>query len=452
MSASSSPPPSASPDVVVVGGGTAGAAVAHFLAVRGIRTLLVEARERANAGACWINGIEDDLFPAVDLPAPPADVFYHHAPAFHMQAGTDGPRTIVRDPPTMEVDMRALNRWLLELAEEAGATLQFRTRATVARDAEGWFVRVRNQELRPACVVDASGLPTAHWGLDPALHICTAWQGVYAVTDAAAAAAWCERHRVAPGETLSFTGVEGGYSILNVLWIPERGEVAILTGTLLREGYRRAGTIAGEFVRATPWIGRRRFGGGGLIPLAPFPGPTVDDRLVRLGNAAGQVFSQHGSGVAQGIRAASLAANAIAAAIQIGDTSAAGLWSFEHEHQITAGRTLAAWQPLRLLSSSLSPHETELLFAAGVLNARSAHAALAQKLPPEDLRMVPGLLRHARDLLPMAPRLVESLRVSHAMRDHYARHPARGPSSDYDDWNMKQGRLMRRAERLGFRA
>ncbi len=441
-------------ECLVTGAGTAGATAAWLLAVKGVRTTLVDARARENVGASWVNGVEPGLFDELQLPTPPNDVWFHRSPRFVVQARDTDIRCVVDDLPTVEVDMRALNAWLLDLCEQAGVRLQFRTRATIGDSIDGRrTVTLRGVAAQADMVIDAGGLTGSRtWErLDPEDDVCSAYQAVYDVTDVDAARAWFLDRGLRPTDTLSMAGVEAGYSICNATLSDDASHVALLTGAMHRDGLRRGGRIAADFVRATPWIGRRRFGGGGLIPLRAPWDSFVDDQLIRLGNAAGMVFPQHGSGVAPGMRAAAIAANTAAAALQLADTTLHGLWPFNGQYYRGPGGLNAMYQPLRYLSSSLAPHELELLIASGAINPSGVRAALAQQPMAPDTRALWSMLRHARDLAPLLPALGQAVTLGRSLHQHALSFPGRGPYGEYRSWCARHDRLMRRARALAHR-
>lgn len=438
-------------DCLVIGAGTSGAAAAWLLALRGVKVALVDARERRNVGASWMNGVEDTLFDELDLPEPPAGVRVHRAARFIVQAGDAGPRTVVEDVPTCEVDMRALNAWLLELGEAAGVEMRFRARAEVLGVEEGLRqVRIGRRVESVPVVIDSSGLTGSNLyeTLDDALDICSAFQGVYHLTDRDAAQRWIDAHDLRPGETLSMAGVEGGFSILNVSVDEAMTEVHILTGAMHRPEYRTGGRIAMEFIRSQGWIGKRIFGGGGLIPLAPGEPSHVEDHLLRIGNAAGHVFTQHGSGVAPGLRAASIAANAVACALQLGNTRADGLWAFDRLWWSGPGAVCAEYQPLRYLSSSLTVDEMALLIEAGIIAPSSVRRALAQAPMDKDVRIAARVARHGIRLRRLLPRLATTILLADQLTAHARRYPDRGPWGGYDAWRDGWQRKLDRARAL----
>jgi flavin-dependent dehydrogenase len=203
-----------------------------------------------------------------------------------------------------------------------------------------------------------------------------------------------------------------------------------------------------EFIRSQSWIGKRLFGGGGLIPLAPGEPSHVDDHLVRIGNAAGHVFTQHGSGVAPGLRAASLAANAIACAFQMGNTRADGLWAFDHQWWSGPGAVGAEYQPLRYLSSSLTLDELAVMIEAGIITPLSVRRALAQAPMDRDLRVAARVVRHGRKLRALLPRLAATVLLADQLATHARRYPARGPRGGYDGWRDGWHRKLDRARAL----
>lgn len=445
---------------LVVGAGTTGTFLAFALASRGVPVVLAERRSLSNAGARWVNGVQADLLGSLQLPPPPDGLVFHAAERFVMSAADSAHRVTVEEPPLVEMDMRALGAWLLELAEGVGVEVRPRARVVLgpAEDGER-LVTVNGRAERFAVVLDARGY---HEGLleeipeadrlpfTPALDVCAAFQGVYDVRDPEAARIWLGEHGISPGDTWSRAGVEGGYSVLNVCLSEAGDALAVLTGSMQRQGYRPGGTIAGDFVRSMAFVGRRRFGGGRLIPLAPPSASLVEDSLVRVGDAAGQVFPLHGSGIAQGMRAADLAANAVAAALQLGDTSAHGLWSYNVQWQRGEGATNAFHQPLRLLTSSFTREETCAVLEHGLLGSSTLRAGLAQQLPPVDAGALVGATLGLGEVWPILPRVAAAGMLARTMQAHWRAFPRRGPRGEYTSWVRRARALVERAQALAL--
>jgi hypothetical protein len=231
--------------------------------------------------------------------------------------------------------------------------------------------------------------------------------------------------------------------------LEDLSHVAILSGAIHANHLRSGARMAHDFVARHPWIGPAQTQGAGLIPLLPLrPVDWIERGLVRIGDAAGQVFPLHGSGIAQGMQAASFAANTISAALQMGDVTEAGLWSYVVAMQRGPSRIADSYQPLRCFSQRVRPHELELLMISGIMNANAVRAGLLQHPMPLDPAVAMRALRHARDLLPIAIPVARMLSLTGALLVHGLRIPKRWDTVRIHAWQKKWDQLMHGARRL----
>ena len=384
-------------DVLIIGAGTAGAAAAAACAQRHMKVVCADARRLEDSGARWVNGVPEWCFEEAGVPAPKGTELRGQGAPFHMIAGQGPSRVVLRGHGLMDVDMRHLIARLQEYARSAGATLVGgqRVRGIQRLDGGGARVQVGDKVVEARWVIDASGLGGAGLVDRPkpaAADLCAAAQYVHHVDDVQAATAWFRSHQVAPGETLCFTGIAGGYSILNVQLHGER--VAMLTGSIPAAGHPAGQVILDRFVAEQPWVGTRLFGGARAIPLR-LPYDRLDDGAVALlGDAACQVFAMHGSGIGAGLIAARLLANSLA--------DGRGTWGYNVDWQRRFGGLFAASCLFARFSRSLSVAQMGVLMDAGLMREGIAVAGLEQKPvkpAPSDL---PGLVGGALK----APRVV----------------------------------------------
>ena len=416
-------------DLAIVGAGTAGAAAATFAARRGLRVLCLDRRPLEQAGARWINGVPAWVFAALDLEAPSPPERVGAGQPFHLVAGYEGPRVVIRDHQVLALDMRALVARLQAEAFAAGATLV----GELAVEAiEGRRLETKRGAVECTWIVDASGLA----GLDlldsPTLDrrdLCAAAQEVRRC-DPEGARAYLARHRVAEGDTLCFSGIAGGYSILNLDAHDDR--VSLLTGTIPADSGISGRQLLDEFVAAQTWIGALEFGGARAIPVRRSHDILARGAFAAIGDAGCQVFPAHGSGIAPQLWAAKILADNLAAG--------AGVQGYAVEFQRRVGGLLASYDLFRRFSRDLSTRELADLFEAGLMSEAASRAGIEQRMPSlptptELLALVRGLRRVpnlARRLLAVAAKMV-------AVEGLYARYP-RSPAR-LDRWQRAVARV-----------
>ncbi|MFT5680514.1 MAG: flavin-dependent dehydrogenase [Myxococcota bacterium] len=415
-------------DVVIVGAGSAGAATALSCARRGLRTLCIDGKPLARAGASWINAIPRHCFTSARIAPPFGAERISEGTPFHLIAGWDGPSVHIPSDGLIEVDMRLLVDRLQREAIEAGA--QLRGGVTMRGQTEQGVV-TDDGEITARFVVDASGMKGA--GLlprpvVPAERICAAAQAVHRVTNEQAAADFFTSLGHRPGDVIVFTGIAGGYSIVNISLHGDR--IGILTGAIPGLGHPSGAQLLRRFVAAQPWIGERLSGGAGAIPLAA-PQHLARGAVALVGDAGGQVYAMHGSGVGAGMVAGELLAETLADGGTPEDY--ATRWLRTHGGNF-AGAFLFA-----RLSATLSTDEITALMAGGLMTPGLLADGLAQRTPRPRPRELPGMLGGVARQHRLIRRLAPALAKMAAAEALYAAIPARRGRSA---WERQVARLL----------
>ncbi|MBT9555440.1 MAG: FAD-binding protein [Myxococcales bacterium] len=400
-------------DVVVVGAGTAGAAAAADLAGRGLRTLCIDRRPLNGAGATWVNAVPRWAFDDAGIEPPRGDELLGEGHRFNIVCGY-GPEKITLDEHgVLEVDMRLLVARLHALAAQRGATLEGETSALACR---GDVLDTSAGPVRARWIVDASGLAGSGLFEAPPVareDLCVAAQEVREVNDPVAARAFFARHGVEPGDTLCFTGIAGGFSIINVRLDGE--QLSILCGSIPAFGNPSGQKMLDQFVASNPFIGPKRFGGARAIPLARPRERLVRGNVIALGDVAGQVFSAHGSGIGAGLVAARM----------LGEALAAGRpYDYAARWQRRFGGTFAAYDVFRRFSQTLTEGDLRELMRAGLIDSDSATAAMQQRFPSIGLTSLVARLQGAAAVPRLAMRFGPMLARMAALLAFYRTYPS----------------------------
>ena len=390
-------------DIVVVGLGSAGAAAAWHCARRGMTVVGLDRRALGDCGARWVNGVAGWQLEEAEIPRPTSPEVVSGASSFHLVAGHGPERIVARGHGVLDIDMRRFGTRLQDMAKSAGAELygECKVVSIDGGDEERQIVATDRESFSADHDIVATGL---HQGLvdTPAVdrkHLCAAAQGVYQIEDKQAAEAFFSEHQVSESETLCFTGVEGGYSILNLRWHGD--DLSILTGSIPADGYPSGRAILESFVDSHGWVGEQRFGGSRAIPLRRPYCRLANTRLALVGDAACQVFSAHGSGVGLGVIAARLVADSL--------EQTGGLREYEVKFHRRFGGLLMAYDAFRQFSQTLTTDDVGTLIKSGLLEASSSSATLAQRWPTPNPAAALKLARSASSNPRLTARLLTTL-------------------------------------------
>lgn len=358
-------------DVAIVGAGTAGAAAALACARKGLEVVCLDRRPLAEAGARWVNGVAAWMFDEAGVPRPKGDELVGEGHAFHLIAGRGPEKVVMHGHEVLEVDMRKLVERLQTSATEAGA--RFIGEAHI-EGFDGEELRTSAGQVRARFYIDASGLSGAR--LLEQLQVersdlCAAAQEVREVRNLDAARAWFDSQGVRPGDTLCFTGIAGGYSIINARLDGET--IGILTGSIPAEGHPSGKELLDGFVAEHDFIGDKIYGGARAIPLRRPYERLGQGNVALLGDAACQVFSAHGSGIGIGLIAARILAEALA--------DGRGPHGYTVTWHRRYGGLLATYELFRRFSQSLTIPELEAMMRAGLMDATTVGSGLEQRLP-----------------------------------------------------------------------
>ncbi|MBT3221903.1 MAG: hypothetical protein HN348_22745 [Proteobacteria bacterium] len=188
-----------------------------------------------------------------------------------------------------------------------------------------------------------------------------------------------------------------------------------------------------RFVCQQPWIGAKISGGGRAIPLAPPLLRVGQGQVAVVGDAACQVFSPHGSGVAQGMLAAHVLAKSLAKGRNAEDYNA--VWQRRY------GGHLAGAVAFRRFSQSLSVDELSDMIERKVLSPPMVRNSLIQRPPRPPKR---ALLRSGRGMVrrpQLAPRMLSMLARMKLIQEFYRLYPRN--AAKIPQWARQLARLAR---------
>ena len=400
-------------DLVVIGLGTAGAAAAGLAAGAGLKVIGLDRRPLETAGARWVNAVPKWCFERAGLALPEPPELRVASSPFHLIAGWGPTRLTLAGHELLEVDMRLLIARLQREAVAAGAELRGAVSVT------GFSNGVLDTDAGPIqtrWVADASGLAGAGLIQRPRPRpeeLCTAAQEVRRINNHQSAMAFLRRYDAAEGETLAFTCVAGGYSVVNVR--VDGDEISILTGSIPATGAPAGRVLMDRFVEEHAWVGDTIFGGARAIPLGRPHLRLAEGPVALLGDAANQVYAMHGSGIGAGLVAAAMLVKSLAG----GGTPE----DYNYEWQRAWGGQMAGAVAFARFSSTVTPEDMATLIRSGLMNPDLTRKGLEQTPPTPAAATLPLLALGVARAPQLALRLAPVLARITALRALYATVP-----------------------------
>ncbi|OQB27186.1 MAG: putative oxidoreductase [Chloroflexi bacterium ADurb.Bin180] len=336
-------------DVIIVGAGPAGSVTAWEAARLGLSVLLLEKRQEIGSPVRCAEGITHSALASFLPPDPRWISATIRTASIHVVEPTREQEWVPAQEPAEDAAMgyvlerRVFDRVLAEQAAAAGARVMVKTAAEgLLRDGQRVVgVRVRG----PSGAMDITARVTV--GADGVESRVGAWAGID-TTLAQADLMSCAQYLMAGVETDPHTTVyyldqelaPGGYA-----WIFPKGDGRANVGLGVQAGITEKAPIEllNRFVDKYPFLSRGNpvtlVSGG--VPVGLPPAQIVADGLLLVGDAARQVDPLTGGGIANGMEAGRLAAQVVAEALDVGDTSAKALGRYAELWSAGRGKDMA---------------------------------------------------------------------------------------------------------------
>lgn len=425
-------------DVVVAGAGCAGSVFSVRMASRGFRVLLIDRKRADELGTDAVDFLESEAFElsSIDPPVPPE--------ARPPIKGMDvlSPDTTTRIPITdhqyTKVDRKLFAQRLHNLAKQSGVEVMTQCIVGGAEIDNGFVVSVNTDRGDFPCrlAVGASGLDRVlcrdiprGMGIPRRLRTRD-FISVYRETrelDPDATENGFER-----GKVEYYMGRHGGFS-----WVHADEEGTIDVGTAVQDipGAPDPREIVLGFIRSNPGVGERVLRrGGGRIPTRRPLNTMVASGLMVMGDAACQATPFLGRGVGGAMTGAALAADAAAFALEAGDVSVAGLWSYNYHFMLERGAHMAALDCMRIFLQRMPEKEFTSSLSRGVIDEREMASALSGKfeIPTAQVK-IKSVLKGFRDV-PLLVRFGSALKLAVRAFELYGQYPREYDPPEYADW------------------
>ena len=338
-------------DVIIVGGGPSGSHTARRLAENGYQVLVLERRQRVGEKHCCTGIVGQECVNTFKIESKvilrklnSATLFSPSGNSLHLCR---------EEPQACVLDRPAFDTLLAERAQRAGAEYRFNYRVTdIAFESEQADVTAShyNKEIKISAraVVIASGFSSA---LNQRVGL-GAPKDYVAGVQVEIATPGLEETEVYFGE------MAPGFFGWLVPTVPGMGRVGLMTrrkpGLYLKKWLQQLaaqGKIAAADVRPS-------YGG---IPLKP-PARTYGERVIAVGDAAGQVKPTTGGGIYFGLLGAEIAAGVLCRALADGDLSAKRLAAYERAWRKKLGGELKTGYRARKLFERLNYRQIDRLF------------------------------------------------------------------------------------------
>jgi len=369
------------PEIVVVGAGPAGCFFALEAAQRGAHVTIIEKKNRTNLGHKRPDDVERSVFQRLGMDIP-AVTEWSHSPSNTVAIPPD--LSGRRDLGSADVIPLAMDRFITRLVAKAqsqgvklidSATVQALTFIDGTADSLVYERAGQHYTIMAPLYVDASGMSGVlrkqpgflgqhHDGMTNH-DICTAYRGKI-FPPAAKLEEYANRHQYRDRINYSLLASRGSYSVENIMVNMAENWLDILIGFKKSWG----GTARQEvqaYLDREGFVGEKIIGAGGFIPIRQSLDVLVNDHLMIIGNAACQVISAIGSGVASSMLAAQLAAKTAVHALRIGKTDRATLWSYNCEYQRGRGALMAYFYGSQLATEAVLPHDAAWLIMSGMV-------------------------------------------------------------------------------------
>ena len=381
-------------DVIIIGAGPCGSHIARDLSRLGYRVVVVEKNVQPGDNVCCTGIISQECLRAFAFDD---NLVLRQANSAKLISASGKCLRLQREAPVAAIiDRPRLNISLARQAEEAGARYLFGATATdIVAGADVVEVSINGQRketvLKAEAIVIATGFGSklpGKLGLGEIGQFTVGAQAEVTTYGVDEVEIYLDRE-LAPGAFAWLVPTSDGRGLAGLL-TQRRADFRLknLLDTLYRQG-----KIAS----------RQMLLGHGLIPLRPLA-KSYADRVLVIGEAAGQVKPTSGGGIYYGLLCADIASEVLHKAFLKGDLSATTLSAYQKRWRARLNRELTLGYWARSLFARLSDKNIDYLFRAAIKRRIPELVATTKTLTFDWHSRL--LLQIARQLLPF-PKAVE---------------------------------------------
>ncbi len=357
-------------DVVVIGAGSGGCLAAKTVAEAGFEVCMIDRKREQDIGdkVCG-DAIGKHHFDNLNLDHPTGEELEQKIYGIKIYSPDMDTVVTVKGEGVHGylVNRQLFGQRLLKDAKDAGATLLTSTFATDPVIKNRYVTGVsakdlktgKNFEISARVVVDASGYSAVlRKKLPPEIRIETevnnedvviCYREIREVKEQVADPSFCEIY-------LNLQRVPGGYC-----WIFPKSptKVNVGLGVAMTKGFPNPKNLFHDVILSMPLF-KGSFalsGGGGHVPTRRPLSSMVGNGLLIVGDAACQVNPIHGGGIGSSMMGGAKAGEVIIEALETGDVSREGLWSYNGKYMEVYGAKQAGLDVFRMLLQRLTNKE-----------------------------------------------------------------------------------------------
>lgn len=443
-------------DAIVIGAGPGGCIAARELARAGINVGLFDLRDEKSLGKDIIIEMEPQIFEKVGLKKPGSDEIPYHAKRIKVFSTTGGKGSVVDNPPAVGVFLSRFVQGIAGQAKDAGTKFfaKYKAVAPIVEDGKvcgvTFMVGRKKEEVRASLVIDATGFNGA---LVRQLDGEMGMEFYDDANDVLIAANYFHETKDDKLDDALKAGICGDDEIWTTLgkcgvfstefsWASKEKKRAYLLVGYKEQWKDKINDVIKTVKKEHGYFGKKVCGGAANIRIRhPLPRLVTNGFMV-IGEAACQVISMLGSGVASALWAGYLAGQTAAPVLKSGKPATTeALWPYAWKFHSERGARLMVFAATRLIMEKFNDDQVRRMVEEKLMSKESIEASGRGELPYVSPAALPGQILGLLKNPDLGWQFAKVGRYGSAAYIHYRNYPKTYDPKTFNRWLAKERTL-----------